>query len=341
MNRRDNTLIENLKTPVNSGLMPAVKADEAFYPSPKHAMNGWWYVGRFEAEGEILGYLAHWMYMGTRFGEPTLCYHFSVTNQTTGKFYHKSELYRDPDIKIQETAEGADRQLLVEVPAGSIKGDPDKVHLEASGDDISLSVDLQSYGNVLYGGGTTSFPAIIGTNINQISVPDMRTKGSITIEGKKYEIEGSSWFDRQWQTDNPSDPRSIGKWKWNWFNICLDNGEVLGVWDMYIVSQNVNYCWATVLHPDGTQTIDVVERTEFSNYWKSERSGKNYPLYSVIKLPNLDVELEIKPVVEDQEMGVPGMIAMFEYEGLSDVKGTYKGQPVKGYSYYELVGAWE
>ena len=308
MNRKENSLIENLKTPVNSGLMPAVKADEAFYPSPKHAMNGWWYVGKFESNGETLGYLAHWMYMGTRFGEPTLCYHFSVTNQTTGKFYHKSELYRTPDIRIEETGEGTERKLLVEVPAGFINGDLDKLHMEANGEDFSLCLDMQSYGNVLYGGGTTSFPAIIGTNINQISVPDMRTKGIITLEGKEYEVEGSSWFDRQWQTDNPSDPRSIGKWKWNWFNIVLDNGEVLGVWDMYIVSQNMNYCWATVLHPDGTQTIDVVERTEFSEYWKSAASGKNYPLYSKIKLPNLDVELEIKPVVEDQEMGVPGMI---------------------------------
>ncbi len=340
MERKDNKLVDNLKTPLNSGLMPLVKADEAFFPSPKHAMNGWWYVGKFEAEGETLGYLAHWMYMGTRFGEPTLCYHFSATNETTGKFYHKSELYRNPDIEIKETGEGEDRKLMVKVPAGYLEGDMGKVHLEASGEDFSLSCDMESYGNVLYGGGTTSFPAIIGTNINQFSVPDMRTKGCITLDGKTYEIEGSSWFDRQWQTDNPSDPRSIGKWKWNWFNICLDNGEVLGVWDMYIVSQNVNYCWATVLHPDGTQTIDTVSRT-FGNYWKSEKSGKNYPLYSRIRLENLDVELEIEPVVEDQEMGVPGMIAMYEYEGLSDVKGTYKGQPVKGYSYYELVGAWE
>ncbi len=341
MDRKDNVLIENLKTYVNSGLMPAIHAEEAFFPSPKHAMNGWWYVGKFESEGETLGYLAHWMYMGTRFGEPTLCFHLSVTNQTTGKFYHKSELYRNPDINIEETGEGDERKLKVEVPSGFIEGDLDKLHLEAKGDDISLVCDMQSFGNVLYGGGTTSFPSILGTNINQFSVPDMRTKGVITIEGKEYPIEGSSWFDRQWQTDNPSDPRSIGKWKWNWFNIVLDNGQVLGVWDMHIVSQNINYTWATVLHPDGTQTIDIVERKEIGNYWKSPVSGKNYPLYSKILLPNIEVELEISSVLQNQEMGVPGMIAMYEYEGLSDVKGTYKGEPVKGYSYFELVGAWE
>ena len=341
MARKDMPLLENLKTPVNSGMLPAIKADEAFFPSPKHAMNGWWYVGKFEAEGETLGYLAHWMYMGTRFGEPTLCYHFSVTNQTTGKFYHKSELYRQPDITIEESGEGAGRSLLVKVPAGFMQGDLGKIHLEAGGEGIRLCCDMESYGNVLYGGGTTSFPAIIGTNINQFSVPDMRTKGTITIEGKTYEIEGSSWLDRQWQTDNPSDPRSIGKWKWNWFNIVLDNGEALGVWDMYIVSQGVHAAWATVLHPDGTQTIDVLTRPPFEKYWKSPASGKNYPIESEVCLPNLGVQLKVKSVLEAQEMGVPGMIAMYEYEGLSEVTGTYQGKEVSGYSYYELVGAWE
>ena len=162
----------------------------------------------------------------------------------------------------------------------------------------------------------------------------------MTLDGKTYEIKGGrSWFDRQWQYE--SKDFTGGKCTWSWMDLNLDNGDFISLWDMNNFDTGVNNAWATVLHPDGTQSVCCVERlaVSASEYWSSDKSGQNYPTHYTVRIPELGAELEVSCRIKEQEI-VSQMPFLHKYEGASTITGTYKGERVTGYCYVELLGDW-
>lgn len=55
------------------------------------------------------------------------------------------------------------------------------------------------------------------------SQPFFTASGSLTIEGKTYQVSGPAWFDREWS----SQPLAASQTGWDWFSLHLDRGEQL------------------------------------------------------------------------------------------------------------------
>jgi predicted secreted hydrolase len=55
-------------------------------------------------------------------------------------------------------------------------------------------------------------------------------------------------------------------------------------------------------------------------------------------VPCLEIELEISPMIDHQELDTRGTSMVVYWEGVCDVSGTSGGLPVNGNSYVELVG---
>jgi predicted secreted hydrolase len=53
----------------------------------------------------------------------------------------------------------------------------------------------------------------------------MRTSGTLVVDGKKHQIKGSSWLDRQWGEM----PTSLTRW--TWMNLGMPNGDKIAIWD--------------------------------------------------------------------------------------------------------------
>ncbi|MGW3127407.1 lipocalin family protein [Streptomyces sp. NPDC001076] len=143
--------------------------------------------------------------------------------------------------------------------------------------------------------------------------------------------EGQSWFDRQW---GPLPALTAGQASrsWSWMNLSLSNGDRISVWNRTYDKQN-NF--ATVLKPDGTQTLAEATLTpDTTTLWTSPTTGRSYPTRWKVTIPGEHAKLDVTVYAEDQELPTTGP----RYEGNAAITGTYGHRPVSGSTYIEVTG---
>jgi len=152
------------------------------------------------------------------------------------------------------------------------------------------------------------------------SLTDLKTEGLINIKGEWVEVTGRSWFDHQWANG------AYNKDQWTWFSFQLDNGtDIMCV--EYDNGKSKDYL-ADLIRKDGTQKhYKKVEFIPGKDKWSSRKTKAKYPMSWTIKLPEENLELNVKAMIYDQEM-IFGPINY--WEGPVAVNG--------GVGFMELVG---
>ena len=346
---KNSVLIENLKT--MKGFHPDVDVAADMTYKDDYLSNSFFAIGHFEADGHLLNYLYHIMSYVIPGQVPEMTYCFSITDETEKVYYQYSHAYSFSEIEVS-----TDR-FYIKTPAGKMEGDIKKFLLQAEMEHGSIDLSLEPIGYPLYNGGTGKF-YMVGMDIFEYSLPTCKTNGKLVLDGKTYEIkDGLSWYDRQWQRKLPKVPDFVmnGMSKimekkqgnqeftlpvWGWMDINLENGDMISTW--FAEEEYGENCWATIMHPDGSQrTIDVEPVVcKATNHWKSETSSASYPMTYKIEIPELEADLTVRCSVDDQELYFPEKALYNHYEGASTVEGTYQGKPIKGYCYVELIGDW-
>jgi predicted secreted hydrolase len=165
------------------------------------------------------------------------------------------------------------------------------------------------------------------------SYPRLDTKGILSVADKSFSVAGVSWMDREWSTSALSEEQS----GWDWFALQLsDNTELMyyqlrrkdGQPDMksagsYILSDNSKISL-------NQQQVKIHSK----DHWKSPHSKIIYPSQWRMEIPVLGLELEVVPLISDQELNV----SYRYWEGAVRVTGTKNGKPVSGQGYVELAG---
>lgn len=322
------SLIENMQKPTK-GLTPLVYPVKDLIYKKEYNVNSWFAIGHFETEGHKINYLFHLMILENTGSEPSIASIISYTDETTGWYYGEDKVYPLSSVTISES------EFNIEVPNGFMRGNLEEMQIYATAPDMELNVKLKPVGFPIYNGGTGCFP-LNDMTVYQYSIPTMDTDGTLTIEGKTYHLDGLTWFDRQWEIMQNNDNSNI---KWSWMDLNLSNGEIISLW--CAVNNGVETSWATVMHPDGTQTVTYAEPFSKgeSDYWLSEKSGQYYPTKWIIELPEFEARLEVTPSPKHQEI-VSVIPALHKYEGASAVIGSYRKEEITGYGYVELVGNW-
>ncbi len=166
-----------------------------------------------------------------------------------------------------------------------------------------------------------------------LSFTRMETKGSITINGNRFEISGSSWMDHEWSTSALGD----GQEGWDWFSLQLSNGYDL----MYYQLRNNNgsvskFTTGSLISPEGQKTIinqnDV--QIEVLERWESPYSNSVYPSSWKLEIPKVDLSLDLQTLFPDQEMNV----SVRYYEGTLSVSGEMDGESIGGNGFIEMTG---
>lgn len=328
-------LTENLNKGINTGTIAMVKPVEDFYPR-KVGINSWFIVGHYQVEDHTLDCLFHLMSMSFGEGKQVLNANFSLSDETTHEYYSDDKVYPIEQCKIERNGD----ELLIECPSGSMRGTLDKAVWTAKMPKGSMEIEVESMGYPIWNAGGGLFASPFVKPFHQYSIPCQKTNGNLVLDGKKYEVEnGKSWFDRQWQ--DHGDDFFNTKWRWSWMNIQLDNGDVISLWDMLNFTTGLDQAWRTVEHSDGTQSTVCMQLLKESEreFWTSEKSGQTYPTRWTVRFPDLDAELDVRPVIRESEI-VSDMQMLNKYEGASRVEGIYKGKPTKGYCFVELLGDW-
>ena len=92
----------------------------------------------------------------------------------------------------------------------------------------------------------------------------------------------------------------------------------------------------TLIAPDGE--TKRLKREDFSIVseatWKSPHSGGKYPARWRVRVPSINLDLQVEPLLPDQELN----LSFTYWEGAVQVRGNYAGQAVEGNGYVELTG---
>lgn len=217
--------------------------------------------------------------------------------------------------------------------------EPGVVQLEASAagetGEVSISLRLEESGAPLLHGdqGLSQKGPEAGNANYYYSLVRQATTGTVTSGGESYSVHGLSWMDHEFGTSALSN-NTLG---WDWFAVTLDNGAVLMFGEFHDGSGGNRYVYeGTLSYPDGQRvslgqgdfTLTVRET------WQSPNTGIRYPAAWQVQFPEQKIELQITPIVADQEM----QVSLVYYEGATMIEGTMNGEPVQGRGYVELTG---
>jgi predicted secreted hydrolase len=150
----------------------------------------------------------------------------------------------------------------------------------------------------------------------------MDMEGDLVISGKTEHFNGSAWMDREFGTWEPTENQK----GWDWFSIHQLRNE-----------KNEVSPFSSGTFIDEAGNFSHLTKDDFTisptGYWKSPRSNATYPSGWKLSLPKYGLELEVIPVIEDQELDTRGTTMIVYWEGACTVKGSASGK-----AYVELVG---
>jgi predicted secreted hydrolase len=294
-------------------------ADQAAHPS---APSEWWYtIGQVSAQGHEYGYEVDLISGGTA--------ELAITDVTAGRYYTQQTNYKAGEFSVSST------QLDVRMPSATLSGPMNAMHVTATLPQGSLDLQLRATGPAIYANGTGLFPFLGGSSY-YYSLPNLRTSGTLTLNGRTSTVTGQSWLDRQWGSWDWSQVN-----RWTWMAVQLDNGEFVNLWDLFD-NQGEEH-WATVLHRDGSESIVSVDPLApgATNFQTSPTTGQRYAGRWTVAIPSLGARFTVTatPTLQEIQAGVPFSPGI--NESASTVAGVYQGLPVTGKAYVEQLGSWK
>jgi predicted secreted hydrolase len=212
---------------------------------------------------------------------------------------------------------------------------PKVYRLFAAQKDITLDLTLSDRkGPILQGDrGYSQKGAQPGNASYYYSLTRLESSGTVRVGDAAYRVNGLSWMDHEFSTSALS-PDQIG---WDWFALQLDDGSELMLFQIRRKDGSIDpLASGTVIAPDGTTR--QLKRDDFQittgATWRSPRSGATYPAAWTVKVPALNLTLDIKPYLADQELDV----SLRYWEGAVHFTGEHNGRAVSGDGYIELTG---
>ena len=163
----------------------------------------------------------------------------------------------------------------------------------------------------------------------------MTAAGTLDIDGRSLQVDGSAWFDHQW-----GDFISVGGGGWDWFAVNLDDGTDVTLSLVRDADGSYPLIYGTVVGADGAVRhlardafeVDVTDR------WTSPTTGADYPAGWSIRIPSEDLAMTLRPTVAAQELDTRATTGVIYWEGSQVVTATKAGKPVGGEGYVELTG---
>jgi predicted secreted hydrolase len=181
--------------------------------------------------------------------------------------------------------------------------------------------------------------SITGQASYYYSFTDMQTQGSIKTPemGIPLEVKGTSWFDREFGSNQLSAEQT----GWDWFAVHFSDGRDLMLYFLRrkdgalesassgtLVEKNGHFRHLTLADMD----LEVLDR------WVSPASKGRYPDQWRITIPSAAIDLRLKTIINDQELKTSGSTGIIYYEGVIEGRGTSLGKPVACEGYVEMTG---
>ena len=320
---------------------------------PEYQIEWWYYTGNLHTDdGKAFGYQLTFFRFALTPQMPDRSSHFA-TNQVYMAHFAVTDAANNEYFCFERRSRGAgglagvtgDPTYKVWLEDWSAtETEPGVMHLSvASTSDlieaepqIGLSLNLrQTRPPILHGDrGLSQKGPESGNATYYYSLVGLETTGEITVNRKTVAVTGISWMDHEFGTSFLGE----GFVGWDWFSLQLEDSTTLV---LYCLRRSDQSCdpqtfEGTLVYPDGRQLrIGTKDFTLTSTrQWTSPESGATYPSGWQITFPELNISLQVEPLIPNQEFR-----ASFTYwEGAVRVRGQIDGAAVGGHGYVELTG---
>jgi predicted secreted hydrolase len=311
----------------------------------------WYYTGHMRTErGRRFGFELVFFKRRTdldRFGvvplrliaNPLYLAHFAVTDEARAQFRYEHRksangLFDPPALT------SARRYFLQLGPDWTVR-EAHGLHLlhATLGDDLRFEAALKPTKPAVLNGHEQTGVSFKdhGEASRYFSFTRMSAEGHVTWHGETERFTGEAWMDREFGTWRTTD----GQRGWDWFSLQLADGAELMVYHIRGRDERPSpFSSGTFVEPSGAWHHLTREdfRLEALEHWRSPRTGAAYPSRWRLAVPRFGVEVEITPVLKDQELDTRGTTMIVYWEGACEVKGRRRGEEVEGRAYVELVG---
>jgi predicted secreted hydrolase len=160
----------------------------------------------------------------------------------------------------------------------------------------------------------------------------MNVTGRLRDGARSEEFTGCAWMDREFG--------AWGEGEWDWFSIQFEDNTELMIYQFKTESGAMDgESTGTYVDPEGNCTY--LKRADFDieaiGEWTS-RSGAVYPSGWRVRITKLAIDIQIHPLIPDQELDTRGSTMVIYWEGACAVSGLKSGNEIGGRAYVELVG---
>lgn len=290
----------------------------------------WWYfTGHLQtAAGERYGfeYVVFRARPGSAEGYVS---HFAITDHPRGQFAY------DQRILGAKGAAGDRAALDLTLDGWTMRGENGRFALAVTMPGYAIDLDVVTTkpaalhdgdGYIDYGNGTASY---------YYSWTRLAVSGTLDTGSGPVAVTGSAWMDHQW--GNFATYQSGG---WDWFAIQLaDDTDVM----LYLIrgpNGEPLRVDGTIVAPDGEASF--LHQGDFTvtpqGEWTSPATGTTYPSGWAIDIPAHNLQLDVTPVMRDQELDTRRTTGVIYWEGEVDVVGSRDDAAVRGDGYVELTG---
>ncbi len=314
-------------------------------PHPGFKTEWWYYTGNLQNEqGRRFGYQLTFFRIALRPEAPkrrsdwatnqVYMAHFALTDPAAKDFYQVERFSRAALGLAGATAEPF-RVWLEDWAAAGNQSATLPMRLRAADDAVAIDLLLNSTKPVVLQGeqGLSQKSAAPGNASYYYSLTRMPTSGEIRIGEATFKVAGTSWLDREWSTSALGE-KQVG---WDWFSLQFDDGRELMYYQLRLEDGSSDPLSSGVLvAADGTsRRLTAIEmRIEVLEHWQSPHSGASYPARWRLQSPAQELDLEIVPLLADQEL----QTSVRYWEGSVSLQGSSRGAKVQGYGYVELTG---
>lgn len=312
---------------------------------PAYKIEWWYYTGNLSSGGKRFGYQLTFFRIGVE-SQPKnpsrwavrdlFMTHFAITN-ISGKQYRFAERMNRAGAGWAGAESGHYRVWNQDWEARiDAQG---KHELKASDRDMKLALVLSEGKRPVIHGvrGISQKGNAAGNASHYYSLTRMPTRGTLSLGGETYPVEGESWMDHEFGTSFLEKEQT----GWDWFSLQFDDGSDLMLFQLRRSDGSLDrHSSGTWIGADGKSlhigVDDFILRP--GETWRSEASGARYPVNWEMEVPKQDLRLRLSTPVENQELRTERSTGVTYWEGAVEVLGTRTGRPVSGRGYLEMTG---
>ena len=313
---------------------------------PDYKTEWWYYTGNLTAsDGHKFGYELTFFRQAVSRAQknPTdwdvqdlYLAHLALSDLSGGHFYHTERLNRSgPGVA------GAS------LPLGKVWNGNWQVqwvngeqHLQAVADNCALHLIMSSQKPpVIHGkNGVSQKAAGLGHASHYISFTRLLTNGTIELNGKTFQVDGTSWMDHEFFSHRIDEDQS----GWDWLSLQLDDNTEVMLYRLRHKGGSVDpFSSGTYVDAKGRSTF--LSNTDFTmqpgtETYTSPSTHGIYPIAWRVTIPSLGMDLQIRTALASQEMAIRSIASLSYWEGAITLAGTRSGSALNGVGYLEMTG---